>query len=186
MMTEVPLDAAGGAEALVEALLLEAPRSRWLNESFSRVPGSGLRGIVPQTEPTRMDKMISPPRQEENRALERSALIVATLTSFMGPFMMSSVNVALPKIQAELQMDAVQLSWIATAYLLAVAVGLVPAGKIADHWGRTRIFALGLAILAVEFAWARRWLKSLRETISNGFANNRAKRAEKHRDRVQN
>ncbi len=87
--------------------------------------------------------------QEENRALERSALIVATLTSFMGPFMMSSVNVALPKIQAELQMDAVQLSWIATAYLLAVAVGLVPAGKIADIHGRKKVFAMGLAVYTV-------------------------------------
>jgi MFS family permease len=52
--------------------------------------------------------------------LERSALIVATLTSFMGPFMISSVNVALPASQADLQMDDVPLSWISTAYLLAV------------------------------------------------------------------
>lgn len=72
-------------------------------------------------------------------ALERSALIVATLTSFMGPFMISSVNVALPAIQADLQMDAVQISWISTAYLLAVAVGLVPAGKIADIHGRKNL-----------------------------------------------
>ena len=46
--------------------------------------------------------------------------------------------------------------------------------------------AVGLAILAVEFAWARRWLKRLRETISNGLANNRANRANSHRDRVEN
>ena len=78
-------------------------------------------------------------------SLERSALIVATLTSFIGPFMISSVNVALPAIQADLQMDAVQLSWIATAYLLAVAVGLVPAGKIADIHGRKKVFTVGLA-----------------------------------------
>jgi EmrB/QacA subfamily drug resistance transporter len=82
-------------------------------------------------------------------ALERSALIVATLTSFMGPFMISSVNVALPAIQAELQMDAIQLSWIATAYLLAVAVGLVPAGKIADIHGRKKVFATGLAVYTI-------------------------------------
>lgn len=82
-------------------------------------------------------------------ALERSALIVATLTSFMGPFMISSVNVALPAIQADLQMDAVQLSWISTAYLLAVAVGLVPAGKIADIHGRKKIFATGLGVYTV-------------------------------------
>jgi len=81
-----------------------------------------------------------------DRALERSALIVATLTSFIGPFMISSVNVALPDIQKDLQMNAVQLSWIATAYLLAVAVGLVPAGKIADIHGRKKVFAAGLAV----------------------------------------
>ena len=45
--------------------------------------------------------------------------------------------------------------------------------------------AVGLAILGAEFAWARSWLKRLRETISNGMANNRAKRAEDHRDRVE-
>ena len=87
-----------------------------------------------------------PTNQQDNKALERSALIVATLTSFMGPFMMSSVNVALPNIQNELQMDAVQLSWIATSYLLAIAVGLVPAGKVADIHGRKKIFAIGLAV----------------------------------------
>ncbi|WP_205747336.1 MFS transporter [Desulfopila sp. IMCC35006] len=83
---------------------------------------------------------------QTDSALERSALIVATLTSFMGPFMISSVNVALPAIQADLHLDAVQLSWIATAYLLAVAVGLVPAGKIADIHGRKKVFATGLAV----------------------------------------
>jgi len=86
------------------------------------------------------------PNTESGPALERSALIVATLTSFMGPFMISSVNVALPAIQADLHMDAVELSWIATAYLLAVAVGLVPAGKIADIHGRKKVFATGLAV----------------------------------------
>jgi EmrB/QacA subfamily drug resistance transporter len=79
-------------------------------------------------------------------SLERSAMIVATLTSFMGPFMISSVNVAMPAIQADFQMDAVQLSWISTAYLLAMAVGLVPAGKIADIHGRKKVFATGLGV----------------------------------------
>ena len=90
-----------------------------------------------------------PQTMKSNSALERSALIVATLTSFMGPFMISSVNVALPAIQADLQLDAVQLSWIATAYLLAVAIGLVPAGKIADIHGRKRIFATGLVVYTI-------------------------------------
>jgi EmrB/QacA subfamily drug resistance transporter len=87
--------------------------------------------------------------QTPHISLERSALTVATLTSFMGPFLISSVNVALPSIQTELGLTAVELSWIATAYLLAVAVGLVPAGKIGDIHGRKKVFATGLAVNAV-------------------------------------
>jgi EmrB/QacA subfamily drug resistance transporter len=93
--------------------------------------------------------MTATTNKQSQSSLERSALMVATLTSFMGPFMISSVNVALPAIQKDLQMDAVQLSWIATAYLLAVAVGLVPAGKIADIYGRKLIFATGLAVYTI-------------------------------------
>ena len=80
---------------------------------------------------------------------QQITLAVATLTSFMGPFLISSVNIALPEIQRAFGVDVVLLSWIATAYLLSVAAVLVPSGKIADHWGRTRIFALGLAILSI-------------------------------------
>jgi len=80
---------------------------------------------------------------------EKSALLVATITSFTGPFVISSVNVALPTIQREFNADAVQLSWIATALLLAVAVTLVPAGRIADIHGRKKIFTLGLVLYTV-------------------------------------
>lgn len=92
--------------------------------------------------------------QRDKKSVERSAMFVATLTSFMGPFLISSVNVALPAIQSELSLDAVQLSWIATAYLLAVAVGLVPAGKVADIQGRKRVFAAGLAVYVVGAAFS--------------------------------
>jgi tellurite resistance protein TerC len=44
---------------------------------------------------------------------------------------------------------------------------------------------LGLAILGLEFAWARIWLRKVRESISNNNARNHAGRAQDHRDRVQ-
>ena len=72
--------------------------------------------------------------------------MVATLTSFMGPFTVSSVNVALPAIQADFSADAVILSWVATSYLLAIAVFLVPFGKAADIYGRKKIFTWGLIL----------------------------------------
>jgi EmrB/QacA subfamily drug resistance transporter len=70
----------------------------------------------------------------------------------MSPFTLSAVNVALPRIEAELGMNAVQLSWISTAYLLATAVFLVPAGRLADIYGRKKVFTLGLAVFTVASA----------------------------------
>lgn len=46
------------------------------------------------------------------------------------------------------------------------------------------IIPVGLAILSIEFAWARLWLKRLRETISNRNSNHLNARAEAHRRRV--
>ena len=43
------------------------------------------------------------------------------------------------------------------------------------------VIPVGLAILSVEFAWARLWLRKVRETISNQNSKNHAERAERHR-----
>lgn len=90
--------------------------------------------------------MVEIPAKLCHASQERSALFVATLTSFVGPLMLSAVHVALPAIQRDLTVDAVGLSWIANAYLLAVAVFLVPMGRLADIHGRKRIFSWGLII----------------------------------------
>lgn len=66
----------------------------------------------------------------------------------------------------------------ATVVLLGIVMIVTPGPALV-------VIPVGLAILAIEFTWARRWLKRLRETISNGMANSRARRAENHRDRVQ-
>jgi EmrB/QacA subfamily drug resistance transporter len=103
---------------------------------------NGVRGkTVTRLRP---DNLNRPFEDNPGRALENSTLFVTTLTSFIGPFMISSVNVALPAIQVEFGADAVQLSWIATAYLLATAIVLVPIGKVADIYGRKKIFVAGL------------------------------------------
>ena len=46
------------------------------------------------------------------------------------------------------------------------------------------VIPVGLAILSIEFTWARAWLKRLRESISNRNANDRRRRAEEHRQRA--
>ena len=47
------------------------------------------------------------------------------------------------------------------------------------------VIPIGLAILGAEFAWARLWLRRVRESISNQNSRNRAQRAERHRNRVE-
>ena len=62
----------------------------------------------------------------------------------------SSVNIALPSIGKEFLMDAVLLNWVATSYLLAAAMFLVPFGKIADIYGRKKIFLYGVSIYTIS------------------------------------
>ena len=81
---------------------------------------------------------------------ELSAVWVTTLASFVGPFLISSVNVALPAIQKEFSADAVILSWVATSYILACAIFLVPVGKMADMYGRKKVFLWGMALLVLS------------------------------------
>ncbi len=82
--------------------------------------------------------------------VRRCALVIATMTSFLPPFMASSINIALPAIGAEFSMDAVLLGWIATSYLLTSAVFMVPFGKFADIYGMKRIFLIGLFIFTIS------------------------------------
>ncbi|OHE26792.1 MAG: MFS transporter [Syntrophus sp. RIFOXYC2_FULL_54_9] len=74
------------------------------------------------------------------------ALLVATLANFLTPFMGSSVNLALPVIGAEFAADAIVLSWIPTAFLLAAAMVAVPFGRISDIYGMKRIFSYGVIL----------------------------------------
>jgi len=79
---------------------------------------------------------------------KRIVLLIAVLAGFLTPFDGAAVNIALPTIASEFHMDVISLSWIATAYLLSAALFLVPFGKIADIYGRKKIFLYGISIFA--------------------------------------
>src|SRR5690606_39212023 len=58
----------------------------------------------------------------------------------------SSLNVALPKIQADLGSAQSDLQWMVNAYGLVFAVLLLPAGALADRYGRKSALQLGMVI----------------------------------------
>jgi EmrB/QacA subfamily drug resistance transporter len=76
-------------------------------------------------------------------------LLVTTLGSFLTPFMGSAVNVALPAIANEFPMTALTLGWVATSFILAASICLIPLGRLADLYGRRRIFIYGALIFTV-------------------------------------
>ena len=78
-------------------------------------------------------------------------LFITCMTSFITPFLASSVNVALPTINSDFAIsDQALLGWIVTGFLLSAAIFVVPFGRIADMRGRKKMFVLGLLIIAVS------------------------------------
>jgi EmrB/QacA subfamily drug resistance transporter len=81
-------------------------------------------------------------------ALGRSAAAVPTLTGtvvFMVFLDATIVNVAFETISRDLHTGTSRLAWVLNAYSLAFAAMLIPAGRLADRYGRRRVFLLGVA-----------------------------------------
>lgn len=108
----------------------------------------------------------------QNRSVALAATAVA---SFLVPFMMSAVGITLPAIQTALSATAVELSWVAGGYMLALSVILLPIGRLADIWGRRRTFVWGTAwftvsTLLVSLSWSIEALLVLRVLQGVGAA----------------
>ena len=110
-----------------------------------------------------------------DRRLQRAALVVTLLSSFLTPMALSTVNVALSSIGLEFDADPVSLGWIATSFIIAASVFLIPLGKLADMYGRRRIFLAGnfifmVASLFLGFSSSHAMLIALRGVQGFGAA----------------
>jgi EmrB/QacA subfamily drug resistance transporter len=80
-------------------------------------------------------------------------LIVTSVAVFMGFLDVTIVNVAFPDIEASFSdTSRADLSWVLNAYNIVFAALLVPAGRLADQFGRKRFFFVGTAIFVVASA----------------------------------
>ena len=76
-------------------------------------------------------------------------LLVIIIAFMMMPIIGQSVNVALPAIGKSLSSNPIVLGWISISLLLSIAVFAIPAGRIADIYGREKIFLWGVIISTV-------------------------------------
>ncbi len=71
-------------------------------------------------------------------------LVATILGSSMAFIDGTVVNVALPVLQTDLHATASDVQWIVEAYSLFLASLILVGGSLGDHFGRRRIFAIGI------------------------------------------
>ncbi len=89
----------------------------------------------------------------------RLVFLAVLTTSFIGPFMGSAINLAIPAMGETFGANANVLSWVVTAYLLGSVMVMLPIGRLADIIGRKKVYTLGVTLLIVftllaGFSWS--------------------------------
>src|SRR5438034_8282152 len=83
----------------------------------------------------------------------RWVLTATILASSMAFIDGTVVNVALPALQTNLNATIVDVQWVIEAYSLLLAAFLLVGGSLGDHYGRRRVFLVGIALFAFASAW---------------------------------
>src|SRR5215831_17184346 len=73
-------------------------------------------------------------------------LLSLSMAQFMVVLDFTIVNVALPSIQRELGVAATTLQWLVSAYAIAFGGFLLLGGRLADVFGRARMYRIGLVV----------------------------------------
>ena len=60
------------------------------------------------------------------------------------------INVAIPTIQRSLHLSVSGLEWVVSSYLLTLAGLLLVGGRLADVYGRRRLFLIGMAVFTLS------------------------------------
>jgi EmrB/QacA subfamily drug resistance transporter len=97
------------------------------------------------------------PRRITSEDLQRRRWELLALTSigaFMSPLDSAIVAVALPVMSPVLGLTFLSSIWVQAAYLLAMAVLLIPMGRLADHHGRVRFYLLGIVVFTLGSLFA--------------------------------
>jgi EmrB/QacA subfamily drug resistance transporter len=82
----------------------------------------------------------------------RWVLAATILASSMAFIDGTVVNVALPALQTNLNATAVDVQWVIEAYSLLLSALLLVGGSLGDHYGRRRVFLIGIALFAFASA----------------------------------
>lgn len=91
------------------------------------------------------------PFSEKNNFKQTRLIFLSTaLGAFLVTANVSTMNVAFPDLERTFtETSRGSLTWVLNAYTISFAALLIPAGRLADRFGRRRIFMIGLAVFAL-------------------------------------
>ena len=87
---------------------------------------------------------------------------VVMIGLFMALIDVTIVNISIPQLQRDLDASVDTVSWVLNAYNIMFAVLLVSMGRLADQFGRSRFFLIGMTIFTSARCCARspgRWAR---------------------------
>src|SRR3954451_9179589 len=116
-------------------------------------------------DPTRTTASAAAAMRSAERPWTGFAVVLAAM--IMNILDSTILNVGAPSIQRDLAMSSSALEWIAAAYTLSIAVGLMTGGRLGDLFGRKRMLTVGLtgfvlASIGCAAAWSSASLISAR------------------------
>jgi EmrB/QacA subfamily drug resistance transporter len=76
-------------------------------------------------------------------------LVAVGLATFMTYLDNNVTNVAIPTIQRDLHLSIAGLEWVVSSYILVFAGLLLAGGRLADVYGRRRLFMIGLSVFTL-------------------------------------
>ena len=79
-------------------------------------------------------------------------LLTMMMSSFVTPFTSSALTLSLPDIGRDYGASANELGWVLEIFLLASIVCLLPMGKLADRFGKRRVFLWGTVLFTLSSA----------------------------------
>jgi MFS family permease len=79
----------------------------------------------------------------------KSVLFVTCLSASLVPLMGSALNLALPYINRDFSLNASASGWVMASYLLSTAIFQIPAARLADMFGRRKVFLWGVLVFMV-------------------------------------
>src|SRR6185312_7189360 len=94
--------------------------------------------------------MTLPSITRQDGARKWLALTVIVAAQFMVVLDIAIVNVALPAIKTDLHFAEENLQWVITAYAILFGGALLLGGRLADIFGRRRVFLVGMGLFTVS------------------------------------